>query len=301
MRPYDDRFLFHGNAVPFGARFATPAVSEARAATALASIGGRATASESGHLLDGGFVRFEAAGSEVIGEELKGQEDVTVFRTRATAWIKNLRITGLLELGDLSVTLESRYEMCPGEQPHEPSFLRLAVESGNSSVCRQAWRAAASPELDWINGLPTYELALGKRGDLAKARQRRASLDRVYCSGWKAGGPNRLVPLSDPLAAPAPGAMTIFGLTPPPLKSGLSTPNPRSGCLEEPVVEDAVGGFHLEWPGAPGTRPSVRFYFGEYVVSKGYRRFTALRMVLTRSPRSELVIGEVALNGSKHP
>src|SRR6185295_19958460 len=112
MKNYEDRFMFHAGAVPFGVQFSTPPAAETRAATALASIGGRATASEAWYLLDGGFVRFEAAGSEVVGDELSTEGDpVRVFRTRATSWIRRLRIAGLLEIAELSVTLESRYEM----------------------------------------------------------------------------------------------------------------------------------------------------------------------------------------------
>jgi hypothetical protein len=261
---------------------------EAPAATALPSIGGRAAASECSYVLDGGFVRFEAAGSEVVGEELPSEKEVTVFKTRSTAWIRRLRIAGLLEIGDLSVTLESRYDMRGHEPPHETVFLGLTIERDGLTVCGQAWTAGESPALAWINGLPTYELAqrafVQERANLASKKagsERGRVLDQVYGGGRRDNGPHELVPMSDPGALRAPDAISVFGLEPPALKGKLALSSPRRGSTDKGVtVEPAVGGFNLKWSGRH--RP---FLLRKYVVTKGYRRF-AVRMVMTRSPEA---------------
>jgi hypothetical protein len=80
----------------------------------------------------------------------------------------------------------------------------------------------------------------------------------------------------------------VFGIPRPELKSMEKGPRP---------VEPALGG--LKVTGARGSW--FRFYFGEFVVSPGRRRFTALRMVFARSPLSEAIVAETEINGSEHP
>ena len=57
MNDYQSRFLFHGEAVAFGARLSS--LLDVQAAAVLPSVGGRSLASASGYTLGGGLVRFD--------------------------------------------------------------------------------------------------------------------------------------------------------------------------------------------------------------------------------------------------
>jgi hypothetical protein len=301
MVPYEDHFSYHASAVAFGARFSTPAAWEASASVALPSMGGRVTAGASHYLLDGGFVRFAAAGSEVVGDQHDEGAGRTTFHTRATTWIEGLRVGPYLEIESLQVGLESRYVMAPQELAHEPEFLSLDVQPRGVRVCGQPWSGEGTPELAWANGHRTF-------GDARSDFLRRKSLDgkaraaqpekRVYCAGPKGS----LVAIDDEAVPPAVDRLFVFALESPDKAGAEDLACPRAGCAHEGARRtELLGGLGLTWEHPQGEPATVSFRFGEYVVTPGRRRFTAVRMRMTRSPQSELVIGELELNGAKHP
>jgi hypothetical protein len=301
MESYEEQFAYHANGIAFGARFATPGAWESIGSVALPSIGGRATASGSAYVLDAGFVTVGAAGSEVVGELELDEPDAKTYRTRATTWIAGLRIARYLEIERLTVRLTARYRWNRGEPSHEPDFLALEVEPGRIRLCEQEWPAQTTRELDWINGQPTFAAAKqafmnsrapgGPQLTLSPAQ-------RVYSAG----------PPGTPLLAkvteqgtPEPNDLWVFAWERPTVDS-QTIACPRADCDRRGASpHEPAGGFTWKFHDDQQPHGEITFRFGEYVVSHGRRRFTAVRMSMTRSPRSELVIGELAINGSNHP
>ncbi|MET0552586.1 MAG: hypothetical protein ABW221_06085 [Vicinamibacteria bacterium] len=301
MLPYEDHFSYHASAVAFGARFSAPPAWEASASVALPSMGGRATAAASHYLLDGGFVRFASAGSEVVGDQTDAGGGRTSFRTRATTWIEGLRIGPYLEIDSLQVGLESRYLMTPHEAAHEPEFLSLDVQPRGVRVCGRDWRGQGTPELDWANKQRTFASA---RGDFLRRKALPAKTriglpeKRIY----SAAGGGSLVSIDDAKTPEVVDRLFVFALEPPAKLETKSLVCPRPGCAHAGAkVEGVLGGVGLTWTHPQAEAATVSFRFGEYVVTPGRRRFTAVRMWMTRSPRSEIVVAELELNGAKHP
>ena len=299
--PYERRFRYHASAVAFGARLEIPKVSDARAAVVLPSIGGRASASDSGYLLDAGFVRYEMAGSELIGE-LADEGGRAVRRTRAHTWIKGLRVMAgrdleVLRIAELRVTLESRQPQTQGEARKQAlEFRSLQVAQDGLQICGQPCPPAGTAELAWIDR-PTFgEVLRGIPGErprqaLTAGKATKPDPKRIYILS-PPDGKSELQTLAD--GAPR-GDFMVFAIAPPEMKSFNET-LARGKDWSGWEAAAAVGGLIVRGP-----LGWFRFYLGEFVVSGARRRFTALRMVFARSPVSEVIVAEVDINGSEHP
>lgn len=302
MEPYEHQFAYHANAIAFGTRFSTPGAWESVGSVVLPTIGGRATASSAAYLLDGGFVTVRAVGSEVVGESTSADQDSATYTTRATTWVEGLRIGRYLEIEHLKVHLRSRYEWRRGDPSHEPDFLALTVEADGTRVCEQDWPARTTPELEWINGQPTFAAAkqafMHSRG--GGPRLVNSPQQRIYSAGPP--GTALLAAVDEQQGIHEPDDLFVFGMEPPGDVDHRTVACPRMQCGQQGTSHQRVaGGFTLGFEHGHEPHGEVSFRFGEFVVTRGRRRFTAVRVTITRSPRSHLVIGELAINGSNHP
>ena len=164
-RPVPHRFLFHAEAVAYGARIEAPRLREVKAAIALPTVGGRAHAFAEAHD-PRALVRFDYAVSSVSGER-----HGDAYETRAACTLEGVEVAGILRADVLGTVLTSRYV-----DGH--SFYEKSVIVEGLSVNGQACDLDAST-LDSVRKAPTFatlKAALGRDAGLA-------------ASFLKAGGP----------------------------------------------------------------------------------------------------------------
>jgi hypothetical protein len=135
------RFLFHAEAVAYGARIDAPRLREVKAAIALPSIGGNAHAHANAHDPQA-LVRFDYAVSSVSGER-RGK----AYETRAACTLEGVEVAGVLRADVLAAVLTSRY--VDGHSFHEES-----VTVKGLTVNGQAYEVDASA-LNGVRKCPT--------------------------------------------------------------------------------------------------------------------------------------------------
>lgn len=152
------RFLFHGEVIPFGARLRGGCRSPLPAAVALPGVGGHARAHVDSFTL-GRRLCIDHASSSVTGAHRDGG-----YETRVTCTVEGFRIAGVLEADLLSSVLTSRYEK------HHRFYEETVVVEG-LRIAGEPYRID-STNLKAVQACPTWQMvgeALQKKKDMAES------------------------------------------------------------------------------------------------------------------------------------